>query len=140
MSRNSSRIPGASIRKRTAGCEPRSGREIKVSMAPPLPGISKVSSSMADPPEERACAGVMSYRRAGGSVGLRCEQPGARPSIHAGGPAHCRADFPIDDEVGQLVLLGWVTVDDHQPCSIALRQHGKASRGVNHQGTTEHDE
>ena len=45
MSRNSSRMPGASISNKTAGYgPPRSGWQIKVSIAPSLVAMSRVCS------------------------------------------------------------------------------------------------
>ena len=46
MSRSSSRMPGASIKKSTAGCSPRSGRQMKVSIAPSRVAMSTVCSIM----------------------------------------------------------------------------------------------
>src|SRR5262245_16340844 len=56
MSRSSSRIPGASIRNSTGGCSPRSGRQMKVSIAPSLVAISTVCSIMGSGPPPMAMA------------------------------------------------------------------------------------
>src|ERR1700738_972619 len=68
MSLSSSRMPGASISKNTAGNEPpRSGRQMKVSISPSLVVMSRVSSIMAVSAQDevgtlvrlRACREVM---------------------------------------------------------------------------------
>src|SRR5262249_29524249 len=118
MSRSSSRMPGASISNSTAGCWPRSGLATKVSMAPSWLAISKVSSRIGDPPTVETAPLL---------------------SVAANGAAHGRADFGVHREVGQLVLLGRLTVDDDEARAVVFGQDWETGSRVDHQRAAEHD-
>jgi hypothetical protein len=40
-----------------------------------------------------------------------------------------RADLEVEDKVGQVVEVGWVSIDDYQVCAFPLGRMGKPAAG-----------
>ena len=59
--------------------------------------------------------------------------PPSRPIRPIHGGAQRRPDLGVDDQVGQVVVLGWLPVDDHRGGPALFRERRKPRRGIDHE-------